>query len=187
MKKLTAILVMCLFSMSVFAGWNAIETGGADWNITQFTADTTTVSPDQLYDLAVSDVISNNADADNLDVVISFDEILPGGSVSGVSASYRLFIVVEEEIATGVWNSIADSTQQLFRDMPNGPTEAKFIIQKNSTADQGQPFNTLNGFKWFVNGAPSEKLRVRLFFEEMTPGGTAALQSVKVTGVYRLY
>ena len=179
--------VLFMISNVCLAGWNTIETGNAAWNQSQFTADTTVVSPDQMYDLVLSDTIQNNSDAENLDVVVTFSEILPGAPVGGVQPSYRLFIAVEEEIIPGVWNSIADSTQQRFRDFPGGPTEAKFIIQKNSTADQGQPFNTLNGFKWFVNEAPSERIRIRIFFEELTPGGAAALQSIRVTGAYRLY
>lgn len=185
LKALFAAFV--LFSSQVFAGWSNIETSNADWSSSQFVADTTIVSQDQLYDLVVSDTIANNSTADNLDVVIKFHDIVPGSSVNGVYPSYRVFVVVEEEIATGVWNTIADNTQQPFKLFPSGAKEAKFIIQKNGSGDNGQPFNTLNGFKWFVNEAPSETLRIRIFFEELTPGGAAALQSITVTGAYRFY
>lgn len=189
MKRLVthlSVLLLMVTSLSALA-WDHIETGGADWDSAVFTADTTTpLPPFGLYNLVVGDVITNNSNSDNMDVIVTVENVTPGGPTGGFGPSYKLWIAVEEETTPGDWSVVADSTGQaiITNDQPN---ERKFIIQKNSTADNGQPFTTLNGFKFFVNEAPSGRMRVRIFFEETTPGGAAALVNATVTGAYRFY
>ena len=174
-------------------GWSPLKTGGSDWDNTQFLVDTPNIVADVPFDLAVSDDISNNADAENLDVFVRFVSMDPGMSVPKPGGgfqdpTYWISVYVEEEITAGVWKQIAESFgQPLNKVQDAGGIEASFIIQTKNTTDPGQPFNTVNGFKWFVNENPSEKIRVRVCVREQSPGGLGALVSVNVTGAYRLY
>ena len=167
--------------------FSRIQTNGDDWLDKVFNADTSTPSSNDQYDLAVSDTISNNNNANNMDVVICFEGINPGAPVNSVSPQYRIFVVVEEETTPGAWSEIAESFGVLYRNFPDGPTEAKFIIQTRNTSDQGQPFNTFKGAKWFINENPSSDIRVRIFFEESDPSSAAALVSATISGTYRFY
>lgn len=175
-------------SSNALFSFQLLETNNDNWDQKQFLAiDPLTVDPDEPYDLAISDVINNNSDAENIDVLIRFDEILPGSPQGGTSLSYFITVLLEEEVAPGFWNAIADSSQRRIGDFVNQPKEVEFIAQKTSLADQGQPFDTQGGVRWFVNKAPSEKLRVRVIVHEWNPNGASAFVSAKITGAYRLY
>lgn len=164
-----------------------LETSGDDWSNKLFTVDTNTIIQYEPYDLAVSDIITNNSGAENIDVIVRFDSVDPGQAVSGNSISYWIFVYVEEEISINEWSIIAESFGQRYGDLTNGPKEAKFIIQTRNTSDQGQPFSTSQGFKWYVNESPSEKLRVRVEVIENNTSSPARLVSANITGSYRLY
>jgi hypothetical protein len=167
--------------------YQKLQTSNDDWTDKQFVVDPNLVVSGEPFDLAISDTINNNSGAENIDVVVKFPAINPGQAVNGTSISYFLQVFVEEEIAPGEWDAIAESFGQRYGDLTNGPEEAKFIIQTKNTTDQGQPFTTANGFRWYVNENPSESLRVRISATETNPSGPAKLVSIDLSGSYRIY
>lgn len=166
--------------------YQSLETNNDAWNDKQFNVDQATVQNSVPFDVAVSDVINNNADSENMDVVVCFDNINPGGNVGGVDPSYWMTVYVEEETIPGAWTPIAESfSRRITGD--RGIHTVKFVIQSRFGGDTGQPFDINNGVRYNSNETPSEKLRVRIEAIETTPNGPASLQSVNLTGAYRLY
>lgn len=166
--------------------WQKIETSNQEWSSKLFNVPAG-VQVDEYYDLAVSDTITNPNDMGNMDIFVNFDAMVPNATQQGLNPSFIIVVLVEEEVGTGEWSVLAESFGQRFNTMAFGSTEAKFIIQTLNPSDQGQPFSTQNGFKWFINENPSEKMRLRIVVTDTNPTGPAALVSANVSGSYRLY
>ena len=166
--------------------FQALQTSNDDWADKLFTVDQASVQDSVPFDVAISDVINNNSDAENMDVVICFDNINPGAPVGNVQPSYQMIAFVEEETVANAWTSIAESFGRQIRG-PEGIHVVKFVIQSKFGGDVGQPFDINGGVRYNSNETPSEKLRVRISAVETNPGGAASLQSVNLTGAFRLY
>lgn len=167
--------------------WNILSTGSDDWN--QLVANAPTGVPaGPTFTFLSSEVFSNNSDAENLDVRVTIEDLSISAAPSGATKQFLLFVVVEEEVEPGVYRTIADSTAQIINKFVNDfPTEREFVIQKQNPADSGQPFSFLGGFRFNVNKSPSEKIRVCLAVQDPQAGGEAALDTITVSGSYRLY
>ena len=166
--------------------FQALQTDNADWANKLFSVDQTQVQDSIPFDVALSDTINNNSDAENMDVVICFDNIDPGAPVGNVQPSYQMIVFVEEETVPGAWTAIAESFGRQIRGR-EGSHVVKFVIQSRFGGDIGQPFDINDGIRYNSNKTPSEKLRVRVQAVETNPQGAASLQSVNLTGAYRLY
>lgn len=168
------------------SAFNSLETNNQAWDNKLFSVPAG-VQVDDFYDLAVSDPIANPNNMGNIDVFVNFDAMNPNATVQGLNPSFIIVILLEEEISPGNWSIMAESFGQRFNTMAPGSTEAKFIVQTKNPSDQGQPFSTFKGFKWFVNENPSDTMRVRITVTDQNPTGNTGLVSATVTGAYRLY
>lgn len=166
--------------------WNTLETGQDNWN------DLVATAPNgapvgETFSYLSSDVFSNNGNAENLDVRVSIDNILTAAAPNGESPFFLLFVVVEEEVEPGIFRVVADSTAQIINPFTPLPAEREFVIQNKNPSDAGQPFSYLGGFRFNVNKTPSEKMRVCISMQDSRAGGPAGVESMEVTGTYRLY
>ena len=166
--------------------YTKFETNNSAWTNKQFTA--SPVTEGVRFDLAVSDPVDNNNNMKNVDVHVKFDDIDPGGEVNGSPITYQIHIILEEEVDTDVWSTVAETFGQAYGDLQDGARcVAKLIVQERNTSDEGQPFTITNGFKWYANDNPGDRFRLRVCAVEQDINGTAALVSANITAAYKLY
>ena len=166
--------------------WNSLATDNQDWS--NLVANAPAGAPaGPTFSFISSDVFTNNSGSQNLDVRVTVEAKTLAAAPSGATPQFIAFVVLEEEIEPGVFRVIADSTAQPLNKFTELPTEREFVVQERNPGDTGQPFSFLGGFRFNANKSPSEKMRVCVAVQDSRAGGEAALETITVSGSYRLY
>ncbi len=165
--------------------WDAIKTNGEVWDGKDFVFDLTNYTPGDA--VVISDMITNNSEKGNMDIVVDLLEIETVDPASTFPDGTLSLLVQEETLPGKFATLVASDGRDLSKAKVAGWTEIKFVIQTASPADQGQPYDTTAGLKWYSSEAPSGIMRMALIYNAPDVASPNFIKRVKINGSYRLY